>query len=256
MASLKDLGIDIKVKGATIKRDLFGMETWGKIVARIRGEIGVDFLPITSDRSNFVTDSDEYQEFLKIMKKIIDIIKKTLGKEADRREDQRASRAVKEALDRIHKSLAKNPELSPFGPIPYGDEESVGSGAVAESTKRKGENESELRPIMEGVKKKPKIKKKRHPLVKRITPNAIVRRMRMGDSSVSVCLDFFGESGPECFSEGNIIYINRDHPLFQKRIPKSCYLHNVHSSSFNSRDFPNERNSKPSPCFQPPEQTP
>jgi len=221
MASLKDLGIDIKVKGATIKRDLFGMETWGKIVARIRGEIGVDFLPITSDRSNFVTDSDEYQEFLKIMKKIIDIIKKTLGKEADRREDQRASRAVKEALDRIHKSLAKNPELSPFGPIPYGDEESVGSGAVAESTKRKGENESELRPIMEGVKKKPKIKKKRHPLVKRITPNAIVRRMRMGDSSVSVCLDFFGESGPECFSEGNIIYINRDHPLFKRESRKA-----------------------------------
>ncbi|GAJ02047.1 unnamed protein product, partial [marine sediment metagenome] len=122
MALLKDLGIDVKVKAVTIKRELFGMETWGKVVARVKGEINADFLPITSDRSNFVIDSDEYQEFLKIMKKLVDIIKKTLGKEADRREDRKASRVVKEALQRIHKSLARNPELSPFGPIPYGEE--------------------------------------------------------------------------------------------------------------------------------------
>lgn len=59
MASAKDLGIEVKVKGATIKKDLFGMETWGKVVTRIKGEINADFLPITSDRSSFVTDSDE-----------------------------------------------------------------------------------------------------------------------------------------------------------------------------------------------------
>ncbi len=55
-----------------------------------------------------------------------------------------------------------------------------------------------------------------------MTPNAIVRRMRMGDSSVSVCLDFFGESGPECFSEGNVVYVNRDHPLFQRESKKAA----------------------------------
>ncbi|MDH5386559.1 MAG: ATP-binding protein, partial [Candidatus Aminicenantes bacterium] len=86
MASVKDLGIDIKVKGATVKKELFGMETWGKVVSRIRGEINADFLPITSDRTNFVTDSEEYQEFLKAMGRIVGIIKRTLGKEADRRE--------------------------------------------------------------------------------------------------------------------------------------------------------------------------
>jgi hypothetical protein len=44
----------------------------------------------------------------------------------------------------------------------------------------------------------------------------------MGDSSVSVCIDFFGESGPECFSEGNVVYINRDHPLFQRESQKAA----------------------------------
>jgi hypothetical protein len=67
-----------------------------------------------------------------------------------------------------------------------------------------------------------KKKKRRHPLVKRITPNAIVRRMRMGTESVSVCLDFFGESGPECFSEGNVVYINRDHPLYLRESRKAA----------------------------------
>jgi hypothetical protein len=92
MASLKDLGVEIKVKGATVKRELFGMETWGKAVARIKGEINADFLPVTSDRFNFVADSDEYREFLKIMVKVVGIIRKTLGREADRREDRKASR--------------------------------------------------------------------------------------------------------------------------------------------------------------------
>jgi hypothetical protein len=44
----------------------------------------------------------------------------------------------------------------------------------------------------------------------------------MGTESVSVCLDFFGPPGPECFSEGNIVYVNRDHPLFQRESRKAA----------------------------------
>lgn len=221
MASFKDLGIEVKVKGVTVKKELFGMETWGKVVSRIKGEINADFLPITSDRSGFVTDSEEYQEFLKVMSKVVNNIKKTLGKEADRREDRRAKKAVREALQRIHKSLAQNPDLSPFGPVPYGDPGREGEGRGAVEGKRKKEAEKEIKPQKEAQKKK-KTKKKRHPLVKKITPNAIVRRVRMGEYTVSVCLDFFGESGPECFSEGNIVYINRDHPLYKRECQKTA----------------------------------
>ena len=224
MASLKDLGVEVKVKGATVKRELFGMETWGKAVARIKGEINADFLPVTSDRSNFVADSDEYQEFLKVMVKVMGITRKTLGREADRREDRKASRVVKEALQRIHKALAQNPDLSPFGPIPYGEEGGVGGGAAVGETKKKGLEGLEVQPQEEQLPSppKPKKKKRRHPLVKKITPNAIVRRMRFGADSVSVCLDFFGESEPECFSEGNVVYINRDHPLFKRESQRAA----------------------------------
>jgi hypothetical protein len=224
MTEFKDLGIEVKVKGATVKKALFGMETWGKAVARVRGEINADFLPITSDRSNFITDSDEYQEFLKIMEKVVGILKKILGKEADRSEQRKAGRAVNEALQRIHKALARNPDLSPFGPVTYGDEGDGTEGGAVVSGKKKGVRPDgvEVRPEDEATGKKPapKRKKRRHPLVKRVTPNAIVRRMRMGTESVSVCLDFFGPEGPECFSEGNVVYINRDHPLFLRESRK------------------------------------
>lgn len=222
-ASTKDLGIEVKVKGATVKKDLFGMETWGKVVARIKGEIHANFLPLTSDRSNFVADSDEYQEFLKIMEKVIGVIKKKLGKEADQREDYRASRAVKEALQRVHRALALNPDFSPFGPIPYGDEKGIGGGAAPGTGKR---IEAEVKPE-EGAEAgkpapKPRAKKRRNPLVKKITPNAIVRRIKLGEHNVSVCLDFFGENSPECFTEGNVVYINRDHPLFRRESRKAA----------------------------------
>lgn len=227
MADYKDLGIEVKVKGVTVKKDLFGMETWGKAVARVKGEINADFLPITSDRSGFIVDSAEYQEFLKIMEKVVGIIGKALGKEADRSEQRKVSRAVKEALQRIHKALARNPDLSPFGPVYYGEEtERGGAGNGAVIGKARGKESEEVEAEAQSQDQAalremaPRKKKRRHPLVKRITPNAIVRRMRMGTESVSVCLDFFGPSGPECFSEGNVVYINRDHPLFVRESRK------------------------------------
>ncbi len=225
LSSMQELGIDIKVKGVTVKKVLMGMETWGKVIARIRGEINADFLPITSDRSNFVVDSPEYRAFIKVMAGIMPEVKRILGKEADQRQDRRVGRVVKDALQRIHRSLALNPELSPFGPIPYGDELGAGAGAVLKSKedKKSGKKDSEIEPkAATKPKKPPQRKKRRNPLVKKITPNAIVRRMRMGDSSVSVCLDFFGENGPECFSEGNIVYINRNHPLYKRESQKSA----------------------------------
>ena len=61
--SKDEVGIEVKVKHVTIKRDLFGMETWGKVMARVRGEIHADFLPITSDRTGFIKDAEEYRAF-------------------------------------------------------------------------------------------------------------------------------------------------------------------------------------------------
>lgn len=213
-----DLGIEVKVKQVTIRRELFGMETWGKSMARVRGEINADFLPITSDRTGFIKDSVEYQEFLGIMERIMEGIKATLQKLTVKKESKKVSRALKEALQRIYRSLAANPDLSPFGAFPVGDRVK-GIGDAAETIpNREGLKEEEVK-----VTEKPKAaekKRKKKPKVKRLTPNAIIKKIKFGETGVSCVVDSFGEEGSEVFSEETTIYINRDHPLYKRESAK------------------------------------
>jgi len=216
-STTSDLGIEVRVKQITIKRELFGMETWGKSMARVRGEVYADFLPITSDRTGFIRDSDEYHEFLKVMEKVMEGVKVSLQKLTIKKEGKKVSRALKEALQRIYKALAANPDLSPFGAIPLGDEVK-GMGRAAEISKKKeGPKEEEVKVEKQKITEK---KRKKKPKVKRLTPNAIIKRIKFGETGVSCVVDSFGEDGPEVFSEETTIYINRDHPLYKRESSK------------------------------------
>lgn len=234
-ASPEELGIEVKVKQVTIKREFFGLEHWGKVVSRVRGEVHADFLPVTTDRSGFVIDSLQYQVFLKAMDKVVQEVDDVLKRLAGRKEKQRASKALKESLQRVHRSLALNPDLSPFGAIPLADggEGMGGAGVLSRKSDQAGERRiqtgEEGRPG-EDVKEPstPKNIRKKSPKVKRLTPNAVVQRMKFGETGVSVCVDDFGENGPECFTEGTVIYINRQHPLYQREAKKQeTYILNV-----------------------------
>jgi Histidine kinase-, DNA gyrase B-, and HSP90-like ATPase len=217
-SAAKDLGIEVKVKQVTIKRELFGMETWGKGMARVRGEVNADFLPITSDRTGFIKDSGEYREFVQVMGKVIEGVKVALQKLTLKKEGKKVSRALKDALQRIYKALAANPDLSPFGALPIGDE-ARGSGNAAEvSQKKERPNEEEIK--IEEKLKAPEKKKKKKPKVKRLTPNAIIKKIKFGETGVSCVVDSFGEDGSEVFSEETTIYINRDHPLYKRESAK------------------------------------
>ncbi len=217
-STASDLGIEVKVKQVTIKRELFGMETWGKVMARVRGEVNADFLPITSDRTGFIKDSSEYREFLRVMEKVMENVKVSLQKLTMRKEGKKVSRALKEALQRIYRALAANPDLSPFGAIPVG-ENTKGIGSAAEvSQKKEGVMESEVRGEEKPMALEKKRKKK--PKVKRLTPNAIIKKIKFGETGVSCVVDSFGEEGPEVFFGETIIYVNRDHPLYKRESAK------------------------------------
>ena len=233
-ASPIELGIEVKVKQVTVKRELFGLDHWGKVISRIRGEVHADFLPVTTDRSGFVQDTPQYQAFRKVMDKIIHEVDGILKRLAGQKEKRKASKALKEALERVHRALALNPDLSPFGAIPLGGEgEGIGgASAVPKKLGQKGEDvqsTSEKEGIEEAEQPpQPKRTKKKSPKVKRLTPNAVVQRMKFGETGVSICLDDFGENGPECFTEGTVIYVNQQHPLYQREVKKpETYILNV-----------------------------
>jgi len=223
LASTDDLGIEIKVKQVTVRRELFGMETWGKIMARVRGEVNADFLPITSDRTGFIKDSPEYKAFLTVMEKIFEEVKKVLHKLTAKKEGRIVSRALNEALHRVYKALYRNPELSPFGAMPIADEISKGIGGAGLLSEKKGEGTTEAvtGPAAETTQReKPEKKRRKKPKVKRLTPNAVIKKMKFGETGVSCVVDSFGEEGPEVFAEETTIYINRDHPLYKRESSK------------------------------------
>jgi hypothetical protein len=80
--------------------------------------------------------------------------------------------------------------------------------------------------------------------------------MKFGETGVSVCIDDFGENGPECFTEGTVIYINQEHPLYQREVRKpETHLLNVNKVDY-TRNFIAEGYQKPAPGFFETKQTP
>jgi len=237
LASAVDLGIEIKVRQVTVRRELFGMEAWGKDAARIRGIVSADFLPVTADRSGFVKDSVEYRAFMTVMAGVVEEIQRTLGRLSDRKERQRTRQAVREAFRRVQRALAKNPDLSPFGPVSFAaeDPQARGGGGVVSETRnqtgggQEGERAATAPEPTESGSPPVQVSKsrKRKPRVRRLTPDAVVHRTRLGEAGVTCALDHFGPDGPEASHEGAVIYINKDHPLFlrQRRRRETYTLH-------------------------------
>lgn len=225
LSSTEELGIEVKVKQVTVRREFFGMETWGRIMARVRGEVNADFLPVTSDRTGFVKDSAEYRAFLSVMDKVVEETKKVLHRLTAKKEGRVVSRALNDALRRIYKALYRNPELSPFGALPIADEESKGIGGAGLLSDKRTEDVAGGGQTAEGVKEEierlpEKKKRKKRPTVKRLTPNAVIKRVKFGQTGVSCVVDNFGE-GPEVFTEETTIYINKDHPLYKRESAKT-----------------------------------
>ena len=83
----------------------------------------------------------------------------------------------------------------------------LGGAAVTGEGARKGKEGAAQEVTPSGDEKgkepaqKPKKRRRANPLLKRLTPNAVVRRMRFGKIGVTCVIDHFGESGPEVFSE-------------------------------------------------------
>lgn len=216
VSTTEPMGIECKVKQVTVRRELFGMEGWGREIARVRGEVHADFLPVTSDRSGFVIDSEAYRAFIEIMQRVMQEVKKTLIRQSGERESRTMRRALREALHRVQAALTRHPDLAPPGMIPVGAEAQGigGAAAVAEKKTPKVENLGEPGPSKTKA-RKPRQKK---PKAVALTPNAIIQRLKLGYTGITCCVDQFGVDGPECFTEGHVIYINRDHPLYKRQV--------------------------------------
>lgn len=205
-------GLECRVKGVMIKRELFGLENTHQYgLTRITGSVEADFLPFTSARNEFIKDSPEYQIFAKLMRGELEKILKDLKEEADEKDTKKITKALRDILDKIRDALKLNPDLIPSGKAIRRRMKGKDKGVVGVNLSQSREGEKQ--EGAEGEKHKEKAKKEK--LRDKITPS-IIKRLRIKDLGVACALAHLGENGPEVISEANWIFINQDHPLFKK----------------------------------------
>ncbi|MBU4331952.1 ATP-binding protein [Patescibacteria group bacterium] len=209
-------GIECRVKGALIKRELFGLEKSHEIgLRRITGSIEADFLPITSGRSEFIIDSPEYKIFYNLMKAELEKVLKILKKERDTRDLKKMNKALHEALSHIRQALKMNPDLVPSGKaLRQRKKLGLNLQGVKITKNREAEKAEEMKA--QGSGDKDKVNKSKEEENKPEIEKTLMRRIRLKDFGVSCAFAHLGEQGPEAVSEGNLIYINQDHLLYLK----------------------------------------
>ena len=226
----ESIGIGIRVKGILIKRETFAIESGHKLsINRLTGEVNADFLPITASRGDFITDTEEYREFEKIMQKKLKRVVKTLKASAISYQDKKAEQMLSEALVTIRDALKKNKNIMLLEGLPlftkqkskFQERENIQNGVVSTALISGASKEkSEKDEVREALKKiKPKMRSRIKTLLR--DENRIVKKVRIGGSEFLVSFTRLGEEEKESFTEGGIIFINRDHPLFKKTEGKS-----------------------------------
>ncbi len=208
IVSPDEVGILVRVKQVAIRRLSFGLEP--DLLSKITGEVNVDFLPLTTDRNDFIKDAPEFETFNVVMKKYFSWVNDEFSRRSDEKENSRVKRAMREVTQKIEVALLKNKEWCPHGLLPIGDRGENEVGNTAEQTKTSLQVES-----LEKSKKEKRVRVKR-PRLKQLSPSALIKKIKIGQMNLAMIIDHFGSDGPESFLEGEIIYINRDHPLYTR----------------------------------------
>jgi hypothetical protein len=209
-AGQAEAGISCRVKQVLVKRDFFGMESWGPHAARLAGEVNADFLPLTSDRSDFIRDGPEYQAFQAVMEQVVARVRQVVDRLSDFKESRRTKRVLSDVLERVREALLRNPSYCPEGLIPLAAEAALqGPAGLLPETRHSHPLEQQTQP---GRARRAKAI---------VSPNdeeiaAVIRRLKLGQQGLSCCVDHLGPEAPECYTEGSVVYINRDHPLHRR----------------------------------------
>ncbi|EKE14990.1 MAG: Histidine kinase-, DNA gyrase B-, and HSP90-like protein ATPase [uncultured bacterium] len=260
MLNKDQVGVGIRVKGVLVKRETFEIEASHSLSSRrLTGEIRADFLPITTDRSNFLTDSKEYLDFWAIMKKKLRRVVKSLEKSAVNYQDKKAERLLSDVLVMIREALGKNRDIFMTGDLPLFSKSNqkkkmdgqIGDKIISTALSKKPSAPSIDKEELSGFKKalkeavqklRPKIRRRVKTLLR--DERRIIKKVKMGGSEFLVSFAHLGEDERESFIEGGMVFINRDHKLFQKLEQKNdlIFYHLVRLVSQELVKFSSPRN--------------
>lgn len=217
-------GIGLRVKGIEVLRDFFGLEKGKNISSRrLTGEIAADFLPLTAARDKVMQDSREYEAFRLVVDRQLKRVGRQLAKFRESRGDIKADKALSEALLKVRQALRLNKDflfthdLPLFTPEKGKNEalqEAVGGTQTAKVRKKNGRKNFKAGDIIK--KAAAGMKRKNRSRVKTVLKDKkrLVKKLKIGGVNIVCSLTHLGNGEAESFSEGGVIFINRDHPLY------------------------------------------
>ena len=216
-------GIECRVKQIFIKRDLFDInKNFHQGINKITGHVNADFLPLISSRSDFINDAPEYKLFFQLMQAELFKIMKAIKEQKNTKNIAKINKELKEIMEQIREALKENPDFVPQGKavtrlkkeakkkLVAADANIIPEKSGLPSSNDKKENDNKDK------KNKEEIKEKEEKQRKKIEAKPVaIKRIQMKKFGISCGVVSLGEDGPEVISQGNIIYINQDHPLYQ-----------------------------------------
>ena len=225
-------GVECRVKQALVKRDLFGLERkYHQAVAKITGSINADFLPLISARTDFVIDSQEYKLFYQLLRVQLEKILIELKKQSETKNFQKVNQELQEVMKQIKEALLMNPDFIPQGKAVARLNKQARQAKAAASAFIKEKKDSQATGEPENGEKKnapeaAKIKEEKAPEArpKIDAKPLVVKRIQLKKLGISCGIVSLGPEGPEALSQGNLIYINQDKPLYQKFYKKRDLL--------------------------------
>lgn len=222
-------GIAIRVKGMQVCREFFGLEQ-SKVIprARLTGEISADWLPLTAARDNLLKDNPEHHAFQKSLQKPMKRIRKQLAKLRQNRRDIKADQNLSDALNKVRQALKRNKDFMLTHDLPLFNpqkedakakqmQKAVGEGLqTAKLSSKKKPKEAEAGKLSGEVTRK--MPKKRREQVKTVLKDKrrLIKKLKIGGVNIVCSLTHLGPDEVESFTEGGIIFINRDHRLYQQ----------------------------------------
>jgi len=224
------LGIGILVKGILVRYEQFGLDTSRKFgVGRITGRINADFLPITSNRDDFIRDSAIFTSFYDAVKKEVGKALELVREDGDQKANFQASRVLKEALHKIGKAMKRCGDLFPETQVAFGVPPETSTSGENPSSKSSG-NEmqpgyeisgsrflpayEELPPDLMGRLSKQKNFKRKGRFSGMLGNKSVVRTLKVANMELAVRLEHLGKDEESVIS-GGVIYVNLDHPLYK-----------------------------------------
>lgn len=201
-------------------------------IARIAGSINADFLPLISARNDFVVHSQEYKLFYQLMRAQLEKILIELKNQSETKNFQKVNQELQEVMKQIKEALLMNPDFIPQGKAvarlnkqarqAKAARQNDFVGLVASAFIKEKKDDQSVKKASSDQEKnysaevKDDAKKELETKPKIDAKPLVVKRIKLKKLGISCGIVSLGQDGPEALSQGNLIYINQDKPLYQK----------------------------------------